>query len=65
MIKFANTALVKAATFMNAKNEKGVTAVEYGMLAALIVLAIIGVITTLGGNLHNVFGSVGNQVKAP
>lgn len=65
MMKFVNTAVVKAATFLNAKNEKGVTAIEYGMLAALIVLAIIGVITTLGGNLQGVFGSVGNKVKAP
>lgn len=55
----------KAAAFFLLPNEKGVTAIEYGMLAALIVLAIIGVITTLGTNLSGVFGSVGNQVKAP
>jgi pilus assembly protein Flp/PilA len=46
-------------------NEKGVTAVEYGMLAALIVLAVIGVISTLGTNLSGAFGSVANQVKVP
>lgn len=65
MIKYVNTAVTKAATFLNAKNEKGVTAIEYGMLAALIVLAIIGVITTLGTNLSGVFGGVGNKVHYP
>lgn len=55
----------KIAAFFLLPNEKGVTAVEYGMLAALIVLAIIGVITTLGTNLQGVFGGVSNQVKAP
>lgn len=56
--------VTKALTFLNAKNEKGVTAVEYGMLAALIVLAIIGVISTLGGNLNTVFTNVNTSVKA-
>ncbi|MFC3069382.1 Flp family type IVb pilin [Phenylobacterium soli] len=65
MRKIATTALVKTAAFLNAKNEKGVTAIEYGMLAALIVLAIIGVVATVGTNLSGAFSAVGNQVKAP
>jgi pilus assembly protein Flp/PilA len=55
----------KVAAALLIPNEKGVTAVEYGMLAALIVLAVIGVISTLGTNLSGAFSSVANQVKAP
>ncbi|MFC3069383.1 Flp family type IVb pilin [Phenylobacterium soli] len=62
MNKIVNTALIKAGNFLHAKNEKGVTAIEYGMLAALIVLAIIGVIATLGGNLSGVFNKVATNV---
>lgn len=54
---------IRALSFIQAKNNKGVTAIEYGMLAALITLAIIGVIATLGGSLHDVFSNVNDKVK--
>lgn len=47
------------------KNEKGVTAVEYGLLAALISLAIIGGVTLLGTNLSAVFNGVATKVAVP
>jgi pilus assembly protein Flp/PilA len=47
------------------KNEKGVTAVEYGLLAALISLAIIGGVTLLGVNLAAVFNGVATKVAVP
>ncbi len=40
------------------KNEDGATAIEYGLIAALIGVAIIGAVTTLGGELTNTFNSV-------
>lgn len=44
------------------KNEVGATAIEYGLIAALISVAIIAAVTTVGGNLTNVFNSVGSSL---
>ena len=41
-----------------AKNEDGATAVEYGIMVALIAAVIVGVVTTLGGNLNTTFSNV-------
>lgn len=41
-------------------DQRGVTAIEYGLIAALIAVAIIGILTAVGGSLTNVFGSVNN-----
>ncbi|MDR3425474.1 MAG: Flp family type IVb pilin [Alphaproteobacteria bacterium] len=40
------------------KSESGATAIEYGLIAALISVVIIGAITALGTSLSNVFSSV-------
>ena len=40
------------------KNEKGATAIEYGLIAALIAVAAIGAMTSLGGKLTNTFEKV-------
>jgi pilus assembly protein Flp/PilA len=42
--------------------ERGATAVEYGLMVALIAVVIIGVVTTLGTNLSSKFGQVGTAV---
>lgn len=42
------------------RNEEGATAIEYGLIAALISVVIITAVTTLGGNLNNTFTSVSN-----
>lgn len=39
-------------------NERGATAIEYGLIAALIGVAIIGAVTTVGGSLQGTFGAV-------
>jgi pilus assembly protein Flp/PilA len=44
------------------RDQTGATAVEYGLIAALIAVAIIATVTTLGGNLVNTFGSVANNI---
>ncbi|MCC8392685.1 Flp family type IVb pilin [Paraburkholderia sp. MMS20-SJTR3] len=55
-----NKIIATAACF--ARDEDGVTAIEYGLLAGLIALVIIGAVTTLGTNLKNIFTSIGNSV---
>ena len=42
----------------------GATAIEYGLIAGLIAVAIIGGAGVLGGNLNNTFGWVANKVSA-
>ncbi|QDZ12977.1 Flp family type IVb pilin [Devosia ginsengisoli] len=45
-----------------AKDESGATAIEYGLIAALISVGIILAVTTLGNNLRDVFSTVGNAL---
>lgn len=45
------------------KDTSGATAIEYGLIAALVSIAIIGAITTLGKKLGNNFNNVGAQLK--
>ena len=47
-----------------AKNEDGATAVEYGIMVALIAAVIVGVVTTLGGNLNTTFSNVAAVIPA-
>jgi pilus assembly protein Flp/PilA len=45
------------------KNESGATAIEYGLIAAGIAVAIIPVIKGLGTNLKTTFGSISSALK--
>ena len=45
------------------KNNKGATAIEYGLIAALIAVAAITAMTSLGENLNNTFDNVSENVK--
>lgn len=40
------------------KNNKGATAIEYGLIAALIAVAAITAMSNLGGQLSNTFNTV-------
>ncbi len=40
------------------KNEEGATAIEYGLIASLIAVVIIGVLTTLGTSLSAKFQTI-------
>lgn len=42
------------------KDEKGATAIEYGLIAALISVAIIAGASTLGGKLSSTFSHISN-----
>jgi pilus assembly protein Flp/PilA len=44
-------------------NESGATAIEYGLIAAGIALAIIAAVNGLGTNLNSVFTSVNASLK--
>lgn len=44
------------------RDEKGATAVEYGLMVALIALAIIVAVTLLGTNLAALFTSIANTI---
>jgi pilus assembly protein Flp/PilA len=46
------------------KDESGASAVEYGLLVALIAVVIIGAVTALGTNLSGKFGEVSTAVGA-
>ncbi|HWE76137.1 MAG TPA: Flp family type IVb pilin [Stellaceae bacterium] len=44
------------------RNESGATAIEYGLIAALIAVAIIAGATTVGTNLATTFGNIGTAL---
>jgi len=44
------------------KDEDGPSAVEYGLLAALIAVVIIGAVTVLGQHLSTTFTTVSNAI---
>lgn len=46
-------------------DEKGATAVEYGIMVALIAVVIIAAVTLLGGTLGDMFGNVKCQIGSP
>jgi pilus assembly protein Flp/PilA len=47
------------------KDEKGATAIEYGLIAALIAVMLIGALGTLGNNMSGQFGNLANRIAAP
>ena len=58
--------LEKFITFMiagrNKDDEEGATAVEYGLLVALIAAVIVAVVVTLGGEVQDGFQTVSNSL---
>lgn len=45
------------------KNDSGATAIEYGLIAALIAVVAIGAMTAIGSNLNGTFTNVANNLK--
>jgi pilus assembly protein Flp/PilA len=45
------------------KNESGATAIEYGLIAAGISVAIIAIVNTLGSQLNTKFTSISTQLQ--
>ena len=45
------------------RDESGATAIEYGLIAALISVVIIGAVAALGTSLTSTFGTVSNALS--
>ncbi len=45
------------------RNEKGATAIEYGLIAALIAVAAIAAMGNIGNSLGSTFNNVSSQLK--
>jgi pilus assembly protein Flp/PilA len=45
------------------QEEDGITAIEYGLIAALVGVAIVTGATLLGGNLNTLFSAIGNKLN--
>ncbi len=51
----------QVATFLN--DNSGATAIEYGLIAALIAVVIIGAVELVGTNLSGTFNTVAGKIK--
>lgn len=58
-MSFIRTALRKFA-----RDEKGATAIEYGLIAALIAVVCIGGFSLIGSNLRSTLDYVGSQLDS-
>jgi pilus assembly protein Flp/PilA len=58
MTRITMTKLMKFLT-----NDSGATAIEYGLIAAGIAVAIIAVVNGLGTQLNTTFSSISTQLK--
>jgi pilus assembly protein Flp/PilA len=47
------------------KDESGATAIEYGLIAALVAVAAIAGMTAVGGKLQSLFSGIAALLKAP
>ena len=45
------------------EDDAGATAIEYGLIAALIAVVIVATVTTIGNNLKNIFTNVASNLK--
>ena len=48
-----------------AREEDGVTMIEYGLIAALIALAVAATLVTVGTNLNTLFTDIMNCLASP
>ncbi len=44
------------------KDESGVTAIEYGLIAGLVSVVILAILGTLGGNLLTIFTTISDAL---
>jgi pilus assembly protein Flp/PilA len=52
-------------TFRRLRSDKrGATAIEYGLIAALIVIAMLSGLSSLGGGANGMWGKIENRVSA-
>jgi pilus assembly protein Flp/PilA len=53
---------VNVARYLSIDSEKGVTAIEYGLIASLIAVAIITAVALVGTNLSAIFNTVAGKL---
>ncbi|HWR00816.1 MAG TPA: Flp family type IVb pilin [Chlorobaculum sp.] len=56
-------ALAMLCNFFGVKSQKGVTMIEYALIAALVAVVVIAALATVGGKLTNLFNKVANNIK--
>ncbi|MEU0882981.1 Flp family type IVb pilin [Lentzea sp. NPDC005914] len=61
-ISYAQTFLTRAAA-RRERSDRGATAVEYGLMVALIAIVIIAGVTLLGTNLLALFNNIAGKLK--
>lgn len=54
----------KMAKYLSIDSEKGVTAIEYGLLASLIAVAIVVAVTLVGTNLTATFNTIAGKLTS-
>ena len=54
--------LLTASDLRMLRDRSGATAIEYGLIAALIAVAAVATMTTVGTNLSSIFGTVGSSL---
>lgn len=57
--------LARRAAAVRARADRGAAAVEYGLLVALIAVAIIAAVSALGGHVACTFRNAGDQLATP
>ena len=57
--------MLKSAVQAFIADEGGVTAIEYGLIAALIGVAMVAAATALGGKLNGIFTYIGTKIVVP
>jgi pilus assembly protein Flp/PilA len=55
----------KVAGWFSLTSESGVTAIEYGLIAALIAVVIIAGLTLIGTNLQSIFAYIAGKITTP
>jgi pilus assembly protein Flp/PilA len=59
------TLALKISRYLSIDSEKGVTAIEYGLIASLIAVAIIIAVTLVGTNLAAIFNYIAGKLVPP
>jgi pilus assembly protein Flp/PilA len=49
--------------FFPIESQKGVTMIEYALIAALVAVVVIGALQLLGGNLTTIFTSISDALS--
>jgi pilus assembly protein Flp/PilA len=62
MFTYVYAHLMSSFAQLRERADRGATAVEYGLMVALIAVVIIGAVVLLGGKLSGLFGDVASKV---